>query len=77
MAEVWNCLLEIAAPDRPVTVPWIPSHWGILGSGGKIGTLAFGIPILSNVQFEIWLDKGCRLWKTLDDHLLHLSIVIK
>ena len=30
-AEVWNRLLEIAAPARPVTLQWVPSHCGIPG----------------------------------------------
>ena len=31
-AEVWNRLLEIAAPDRPVSLQWVPSHCGIPGN---------------------------------------------
>ena len=31
-AEVWNRLLKIAAPDRPVSLQWVPSHCGIPGN---------------------------------------------
>ncbi|KAF0300921.1 hypothetical protein FJT64_026689 [Amphibalanus amphitrite] len=31
-AEIWSRLLEIAAPDRHVTLQWVPSHCGIPGN---------------------------------------------
>ncbi|KAF0312570.1 putative RNA-directed DNA polymerase from transposon BS [Amphibalanus amphitrite] len=31
-AEIWSRLLEIATPDRHVTLQWVPSHCGIPGN---------------------------------------------
>ena len=34
-----------------------------------IGNRNSGIPILSNVQIRIWLDKGSRLWTISENHI--------